>query len=406
MIYVVSFSVFSSVIMVLVAMLLVLEATLVRKGTVHIVINDDADKALETPVGGTLLSALAGADIFLPSACGGGGSCGQCRCTVEEGGGDILPTELSHLSRQEQNDNVRLACQLKVREDMRIRIPEAIFSIRKYTATVVSNKNVATFIKELVLRIDNDETIEFEAGQYMQIDIPEYDSVCFAGFDVADRFTSAWEQFDLTGLCVTADEPVFRAYSLANPPYEELLRFTIRIATPPPGTDDIPPGIGSSYVFNLKPGDRVTLSGPYGDFLVKPTGREMCFVGGGAGMAPMRSHILHQLNTEQTKRPITFWYGARSVQEMFYHEEFTKLAEQYDNFSYHVALSDPRPEDNWQGMTGFIHQCLYDHYLKDHADPAEIEYYLCGPPLMIDAVMTMLDELGVEPDMIAYDSFS
>lgn len=391
--------------MALVALLLVLEATLVRKGSVRIVINDDPDKAVETASGATLLSALAGADIFLPSACGGSGACGQCRCTVEAGGGDILPTELSHLSRQEQMDHVRLSCQLKVREDMRIRIPESIFAIKKYTATVVSNNNVATFIKELLLRLDGDERIAFEAGQYMQIDIPEYDRVCFAGFDVADRYSAAWEKFDLMGLCVGTDEPVFRAYSLANPPYEELLRFTIRIATPPPGAPDLPPGIGSSYVFNLKPGDRVTLSGPYGDFLVKPTDREMCFVGGGAGMAPMRSHILHQLNTEHTKRTITFWYGARSAQEMFYHEEFSALAEKYDTFSYHVALSDPQPEDNWQGLTGFIHQCLYSHYLKEHEDPAEIEYYLCGPPPMLDAVMALLEDLGVEPGMIAYDKF-
>ncbi|MDY6824477.1 MAG: NADH:ubiquinone reductase (Na(+)-transporting) subunit F [Thermodesulfobacteriota bacterium] len=404
MIYFVSFSVFSSVIMVLVFLLLLLEAKVVRKGDARIVINGDEENALTTPIGKSLLSALGDHQIYLPSACGGGGSCGQCRCKVESGGGDILPTELNHLDRQEKMENIRLACQLKVKEDLAIQIPESIFSIKKYTATVVSNKNVATFIKELVLRLDSDETIGFEAGQYMQIDIPEYET-CFESFEVAERFQAAWEQFGLTGLCVGTDEPVFRAYSLANPPHENLLRFTVRIATPPPGRDDIPPGVGSSYVFDLKPGDKVTLSGPYGDFLVNESDREMCFVGGGAGMAPMRSHILNQLKAAETNRRITFWYGARSLQELFYEEEFTALADEFDNFSFYVALSEPLPEENWQGMTGFIHECLYEHYLKDHPDPSEIEYYLCGPPPMLRALLKTLDDLGVEPEMIAYDEF-
>ncbi|MDY6903871.1 MAG: NADH:ubiquinone reductase (Na(+)-transporting) subunit F [Thermodesulfobacteriota bacterium] len=404
MIYFVSFSVFSSVIMVLVLLLLVLEAKVVRKGDARIVINDDEENTLKTPIGKTLLSALADNEIYLPSACGGGGSCGQCRCKVESGGGDILPTELNHLDRQEKLNNIRLACQLKVKDDMAIRIPESIFSIKKYTATVVSNNNVATFIKELVLKLDGNETIDFEAGQYMQIDIPEYD-ICFEDFDVADRFQATWEKFELNGLCAGTDEPVFRAYSLANPPYEEQLRFTVRIATPPQGRDDIPPGVGSSYVFDLKPGDNVTLSGPYGDFLVKDSDREMCFVGGGAGMAPMRSHILHQLKSVGTRRKITFWYGARSLQELFYEDEFSALAEEFENFSFYVALSEPLPEDNWEGMTGFIHERLYDRYLKDHPDPAEIEYYLCGPPPMLRALLKTVDDLGVEPEMIAYDEF-
>ena len=404
LIYIASFSVFAAVIITLVLFLLLLEAKVAPKGSARIVINDDPDQAIEAPLSATLLSVLSNNNIFLPSACGGGGSCGQCRCRVDAGGGDIQPTELSHLTRQEKLDHVRLACQLKVREDMSIHIPEYIFSIKKYNGTVISNKNVSTFIKELVVELDNNQTVDFKAGQYMQIDIPEY-NLCFSSFDVADRFMSSWEQFHFLDLCVVADEPIFRAYSLANPPYEKLLRFTVRIATPPPGRDGIPPGLGSSYVFNLKPGDRIALSGPYGDFLAPESDREMCFVGGGAGMAPMRSHILHQLNTLKTRRRISFWYGARSWQEMFYDDEFRELAERYDNFTYHVALSDPQPEDNWQGLTGFIHQCLYDEYLKNHEDPTEIEYYLCGPPPMISAIEKMLDDLGVEPEMIAYDKF-
>jgi Na+-transporting NADH:ubiquinone oxidoreductase subunit F len=323
---------------------------------------------------------------------------------VDSGGGDIQPTELNHLTRQEKLDNIRLACQLKVREDMSIHIPEYIFSIKKYIGTVVSNKNVSTFIKELVVALDNNETVDFKAGQYMQIDVPEYD-VCYTSFDVADRYLSTWEQFNFLDLCVVADEPIFRAYSLANPPYEKQLRFTVRIATPPPGKDGIPPGLGSSFVFNLKPGDKITLSGPYGDFIAEESDREMCFVGGGAGMAPMRSHILHQLNGLNTNRKISFWYGARSWQEMFYDDEFRELAEKYENFTYHVALSDPQPEDNWQGLTGYIHLCLYEEYLKDHEDPTEIEFYLCGPPPMISSIEKMLDDLGVEPEIIAYDKF-
>ncbi len=404
MIYLVSFSVFSAVILLLVVFLLLLEAKVAPRGSARIVINDDPDRVVETRLGATLLSALTDNAIFLPSACGGSGACGQCRCRVDAGGGDVQPTELNHLTRQERLDNVRLACQLKVREDMRIHLPEAIFSIKKYTGTVVSNRNVSTFIKELLVELDNNAAIGFQAGQYMQIDIPEY-NVCFTSFDVADRFLAVWEQFHFLDLCVGSDEPVFRAYSLANPPFERLLRFTVRIATPPPGKKDIPPGVGSSYVFNLKTGDRVTLSGPYGDFLARDSDREMCFVGGGAGMAPMRSHILHQLNTLNTDRKITFWYGARSRQEVFYEDEFRQLAERFENFSYYLALSDPGPEDHWQGLTGFIHNCLYEEYLKHHEDPAEIEYYLCGPPPMIAAIEKMLDGLGVDPDMIAFDKF-
>jgi len=348
---------------------------------------------------------LASHDIFLPSACGGGGSCGQCRCKIHEGGGDILPTELPHLSRMEKKENIRLACQVKVREDMKIEIPAEIFSIRKFNATVKSNQNVSTFIKELVIELDPGEFLDFEAGAYIQIDIPEYE-LKFTKFDVADRFQASWEKFDLWQLKAQSDAPVFRAYSLASPPYENTnLRFTIRIATPPPGMPEIPPGVGSSYVFGLQPGESVTISGPYGDFLAKDTDREMCFIGGGAGMAPMRSHIFHQLNTLKTTRKITFWYGARSRQEVFYEKEFLELEKNNDNFTFHIALSDPQPEDNWEGLTGFIHQCLKDEYLISHPDPPDIEYYLCGPPLMLSAVQDMLDSLGVEPEMVAFDDF-
>jgi Na+-transporting NADH:ubiquinone oxidoreductase subunit F len=377
----------------------------VIKGERRIVINDDDDQTIATPTNQTLLAALLDNDILIPCACGGKGTCGTCKCKVEEGGGDILPTELSLVNRKERLDQVRLACQLKVKQDLKIRIPEEIFNIQKYNATVLSNDNVATFIKELVLKLDPGESVDFTAGAYMQIDVPEYEAD-FSNFSVAETYRKAWERFNLLSLKAGTDVPVNRAYSLASPPSEKgILRFTIRIATPPPGKKKIPPGVGSSFVFNLKRGDRVVLSGPYGDFFVKDTSREMCFVGGGAGMAPMRCHIFNQLLDMNTDRKITFWYGARSRQEMFYDEEFKDLQARYPNFSYHVALSEPQPEDNWDGPTGFIHQVAYDHYLKDHEDPTEIEYYLCGPPMMIDAVMNMLDDLGVDREMIAFDDF-
>lgn len=389
----------------LVAMLLFLEARVVKKGDRTIVINADDSKSIQVPTGATLLASLSNSDIFLPSACGGSGSCGQCRCEIHEGGGDILPTELPHLSRIDKQEHIRLACQVKVREDMKIKIPAEIFSIRKFSATVKSNQNVSTFIKELVLELDPGEFLEFKAGAYIQIDIPEYE-LEFTKFDVADRFQASWAKFDLWQLKSHSEDPVFRAYSLASPPSENTcFKFTIRIATPPPGMPEIPPGVGSSYVFGLKPGDRMALSGPYGDFFAKDTDREMCFIGGGAGMAPMRSHIFHQLNSVKTKRKITFWYGARSKQEIFYEKEFRELEKNNENFTFNIALSDPLPEDKWDGITGFIHQCLGDEYLISHPDPPEIEYYICGPPLMLAAVREMLDSFGVEPEMIAYDDF-
>ncbi len=405
MIYIISLVVFSGIIFSLVGMLLLVEASVVKKGDCIIEINDDNTKSIKVASGPTLLSALGGEQIYLPSACGGGGSCGTCKCVVLEGGRDILPTELPHLSRKEIKDHVRLACQVKVKENMKIRIPQEIFSIKKYSATVISNNNVATFIKELVLKLDGGERLEFRAGAYIQIDIPEY-YCSFTDFDIESVYRSDWDKFNLWRLKAKSEQVEYRAYSLANPPSQgDVLKFTIRIATPPPGEKEAPPGIGSSYVFNLKPGDKVTLSGPYGDFFVKDTDREMCFIGGGAGMAPMRSHIFNQLLDIGTKRKITFWYGARSLKEMFYYDDFKKLDDEFDNFSFHIALSEPQPEDNWDGMVGFIHQCLYDNYLSTHPDPQEIEYYLCGPPMMIQAVNNMLDDLGVEPEMIAYDKF-
>lgn len=405
MIYLVSILVFSGVIFLLVGTLLLLEARVVKTGDCAITINQDPEKRLHVPAGGSLLSSLSSQKIFLPSACGGGGSCGTCKCVVESGGRDILPTELPHLSRRERRENVRLACQVKVKDDMAIRIPEEIFNIRKYTAVVVSNRNVATFIKELVLRLDQGQRLDFKAGAYIQIDVPEYHA-SFRNFTIEEKYRRDWDKYNLWGLQAKSEEVVYRAYSLANPPSEgEVLKFTIRIATPPPGKMDLPPGVGSSYAFNLKAGDKVTLSGPYGDFFVKETNREMCFIGGGAGMAPMRSHILNQVRDRNTPRKVTFWYGARSRREMFYDEEFRDLAASHANFQYYVALSDPQPEDRWDGMTGYIHRCLHDHYLSVHPDPQEIEYYLCGPPPMIDAVEKVLDDLGVERKMIAYDKF-
>ena len=405
MIYFISTAVFLGVILLLVGALLLVESRVVIKGDRRIVINDDEDQALNTPLNKTLLAALLDNGVLIPCACGGKGTCGTCKCKVEEGGGDVLPTELSLVSRKERLAQIRLACQVKVKQDLRVRIPEEIFNIQKFDATVLSNDNVATFIKELVLKLDEGQAVDFKAGAYMQIDVPEYQAD-FSNFAVAERYRKAWEQFNLISLKAGTEVPVNRAYSLANPPSEKgILRFTIRIATPPPGQMDLPPGVGSSYVFNLRPGDRVVLSGPYGDFFVKDTAREMCFLGGGAGMAPMRCHIFHQLKDLGTSRKMTFWYGARSRQEMFYDEEFLDLQERFPNFSYHVALSEPQPEDHWDGPVGFIHQVAHDLYLSDHEDPTEIEYYLCGPPMMINAVMNMLDSLGVEREMIAFDDF-
>ncbi len=405
MVYLVSLIVFSGVLFALVGMLLLLEAKVVIKGDRTVIINDDTDNRLRVPQGTTLLAALVGNNILLPSACGGKGSCGTCKCKVEQGGRNVLPTELSHLSRKELLEGTRIACQIKVKEDMKIRVPDEIFSIKRYHATVVSNDNVASFIKELVLKIENGEALDFKAGAYVQLDIPEYE-LTYAQIDVKTKYREVWEKYKLWDLHAKTEEPVNRAYSLANPPVENnILKFTIRIATPPPGIADAPPGIATSYIFNLKPDDSVAFSGPYGEFFIKETAREMCFIGGGAGMAPLRSQILDQLQRVKTQRKMTFWYGARSRQEIFYEDEFAELEKNYDNFSFHIALSEPQPDDQWNGLIGFIHQCLLDNYLSAHEDPAEIEYYLCGPPLMLKASLEMLDNQGVEPEMIAFDDF-
>jgi Na+-transporting NADH:ubiquinone oxidoreductase subunit F len=408
MIYAVSLIVFTALIFALIGLILLVEAKVVKSEACTITINDDPEKALTVTGGKTLLTVLSDNKIYLPSACGGGGSCGTCKCVVTQGGRGILPTELAHLSRKERLENVRLACQLKIKEDLNISIPAEILSIKKYRATVVSNENVATYIKELVIRLDDDQKLEYKAGAFIQVDIPEYE-LSFSQFRVrvSERFRPEWDAFNLWKLRAQSEEPIFRAYSLASPPSEKnCLSFTIRIATPPPGIPEAPAGTGSSYVFNLKPGDPVVISGPYGEFFAKKTEREMCFVGGGAGMAPLKSHILHQLDTLATQRRISFWYGARSLSELFFEAEFRELERKHPNFAFHVALSQPKAEDDWQGMTGYIHICLYENYLKDHPDPTEIEYYLCGPPPMIDSVVSMLDDLGVEPEMIAFDKFS
>ncbi len=403
MIYLISILVFSGVILALVMVLLFVEAKVTVKGEHDIVINNDGENPIKVAGTPTLLSALSSQEIFLPSACGGSGSCGMCKCEVVKGGGSILPTEFGHLSRKEKLAGKRLSCQLKVKNDLEIRLPESIFGIKKVNATVVSNHNVATFIKELVLKPET--PIDFKAGAYFQIDVPEYD-LNFKEFNIESKYVSEWKKYNLMELRAKGIKPGFRAYSLANPPYDnQTIMMNVRIATPPPGTQGIPPGFGSSYVFSLKPGDTVQVSGPYGDFMAKQTDNEMCFIGGGAGMAPLRSHILQQLEGIHTQRRISFWYGARSKKEMFYDETFKDLEQRHENFTYHIALSSPDPEDNWTGPTGFIHNFLCDDYLSTHEDPTEIEYYLCGPPPMIDAIIQALYDFGVEDEMIFYDKF-
>jgi len=402
-----SIAVFTGVILVLVLIINFAESKLLPQGEMIITVNDEVDKKFKVRPGGTLLSALAYETIYLPSACGGGGTCAMCKCQVLDGGGEILPTETGHISRNEAKENWRLACQVKVKEDMNIHVPDEIFSIRKWECTVKSNENVATFIKELVLDLPEGENLNFQAGGYIQIDIPEYRNLLFKDFDVEDEYHPDWDKYKIWNLVANNDEPIFRAFSMANHPAEgNRIMLNVRIATPPPPLwNDVPPGLASSYIFNLKPGDKVTISGPYGEFFIKETDREMVYIGGGAGMAPMRSHLFHLFQTLKTGRKVSFWYGARSLREMFYDDHFKDLADQFPNFNYQVALSDAMEEDNWKGSTGFIHQVLHDEYLSKHDDPTEVEYYMCGPPPMINAVEGMLDSLGVEPEMIAYDSF-
>jgi|TARA_X000001036_G_scaffold316517_1_gene294927 Na+-transporting NADH:ubiquinone oxidoreductase subunit F len=402
-----SITVFTGLVLVLVLILNFAESKLLPQGDVTIEINGDTDKNIVTRPGGTLLSALAGQSVFLPSACGGGGTCAMCECQVMEGGGEILPTETGHISRNKAKDSWRLACQVKIKQDMKIHVPDEIFSIQKWEATVESNNNVATFIKELVLNLPEGENLNFQAGGYIQIDIPEYHNLTFSDFDIEKEYHPDWDQYKIWDLIANNEEPVFRAYSMANHPAEgNRVMLNVRIATPPPPLwNEAPPGLASSYIFNLKPGDKVTISGPYGEFFIKDSEREMVYIGGGAGMAPMRSHLFHLFQTLKTGRQVSFWYGARSVREMFYDGHFKDIEKKFPNFTYNVALSEPMEEDNWSGYKGFIHQVLHDEYLMKHDDPTEIEYYMCGPPPMINACDNMLDSLGVDKEMIAYDSF-
>ncbi|GIU51375.1 MULTISPECIES: NADH:ubiquinone reductase (Na(+)-transporting) subunit F [Shewanella] len=394
---------FTIVVSLLVMVILFAKSKLVNTGDVTIGINGDADKSVRTPAGDKLLGALAGKNIFIPSACGGGGTCGQCRVTVKSGGGDILATELDHITKKEAKEGCRLACQVAVRTDMELEVDEEIFGVKKWQCEVISNNNQATFIKELLLKVPEGEEVHFKAGGYIQIEAPAHE-VRYADFDIPEQYRDDWERFELFNLVSTVDEDVLRAYSMANYPDEQgRIMLNVRIATPP--NNDLPPGKMSSYIFNLKAGDKVTISGPFGEFFVKETDAEMVFVGGGAGMAPMRSHIFDQLKSKQTKRKMTFWYGARSAREIFYQEDFDMLAAENDNFEWHVALSDPLPEDNWQGYTGFIHTVLLENYLKDHKAPEDCEFYMCGPPIMNSSVISMLESLGVEEENILLDDF-
>ena len=405
----VSIIVFLVIILLLVGILLYARTKLLPQGKVKININDD--KELETEPGSTLLSTLANSGIFLPSACGGGGTCAMCRCQVLEGGGSILPTETGYFTRKEQHDHWRLGCQVKVREDLKIHVDPHIFGIKKWECEVVSNKNVATFIKEFVVRLPEGEHLEFKSGGYIQIDVPRCEVDYGKDITVEDEYRDEWDKFKMWDLKMKNTKPVFRAYSMANHPAENnIIMLNIRIATPPfdrktGGFMNVNPGICSSYVFSLKAGDKVMISGPYGEFFIKDTRREMMFIGGGAGMAPMRSHIFDQFRTRKTDRKATFWYGGRSLRELFYIDEFREIEKNAPNFKFNIALSEPKKEDNWNGYTGFIHQVIIDNYLKKHPEPEEIEYYICGPPMMNQAVLKMLDDYGVPQEMIAFDDF-
>ncbi len=394
---------FTAIVLALVLVILFARTRLVSSGDVTIEIN--GEKTITVPAGGKLLQTLSDAELFLASACGGGGTCAQCKCIVKEGGGAMLPTEESHFSRRDAAEGWRLSCQTAVKQDMKIEVPEEVFGVRQWECEVLGNPNVATFIKELTLKLPEGENVEFRAGGYVQLECPPHE-VRYEDFDIEEEYRGDWERFGFFKVVSKVEEPVIRAYSMANYPEEEgIVKFNIRIATPPPGSEGIPAGKMSSWVFNLKPGDKVTVYGPFGEFFAKETDNEMVFIGGGAGMAPMRSHIFDQLLRLNSKRKITFWYGARSLKEMFYVEEYDKLAEEHENFTWHVALSDPQPEDNWDGDTGFIHNVLYERYLKDHPAPEDCEFYMCGPPMMNAACVKLLADLGVEPENIMLDDF-
>ncbi|MBY5990604.1 NADH:ubiquinone reductase (Na(+)-transporting) subunit F [Ferrimonas balearica] len=396
---------FTAIVTVLVLVILFAKSKLVASGDVQISINGDPDKGIITNPGDKLLGSLANNGVFISSACGGGGSCGQCRVKVKSGGGDILPTELDHITKREARDGCRLACQVAVKSDMDIELPEEVFGIKKWECTVISNDNKATFIKELKLGIPEGESVPFRAGGYIQIEAPAH-HVKYKDFDIPEEYRPDWERFGFFNLESKVDDETIRAYSMANYPEEHgIIMLNVRIATPPPNNLSLPCGKMSSYIWSLKAGDKVTISGPFGEFFAKETDAEMVFIGGGAGMAPMRSHIFDQLKRLNSKRKISFWYGARSKREMFYVEDFDGLAAENDNFQWHVALSDPQPEDNWDGYTGFIHNVLFEHYLKNHEAPEDCEFYMCGPPVMNAAVINMLKDLGVEEENILLDDF-
>lgn len=399
----ISVAMFTIIIVALVVVILIAQSKLVSHGDVQILINDE--KTISVPAGGKLLQTLAANNVFLASACGGGGSCAQCKCVVNDGGGSILPTEEAHFNRREQNEGWRLSCQVPVKQNMKIHVPEEVFGVKQWVTTVESNPNVATFIKELTLRLPEGESVDFRAGGYVQLECPPH-HVKFSDFDIEPEYRGDWERFGFFNLESKVTEPVIRAYSMANYPDEKgVVKFNIRIATPPPKSQGIAPGQMSSFVFSLKPGDKITVYGPFGEFFAKKTNNEMVFIGGGAGMAPMRSHIFDQLRRLKTDRKMTFWYGARSLRELFYKEDYDMLQAENENFKWHVALSDPQPEDNWAGLTGFIHNVLYENYLKDHPAPEDCEFYMCGPPMMNAAVIKMLKSLGVEDDNILLDDF-
>ncbi len=419
-------AVFVVVILALVTILLQAKARLSPSGPVKLNINGDE---VEVESGTTLLTTLSEQKIFLPSACGGGGTCGMCKCQVTEGGGEILPTETGFFNRKEIADNWRLGCQIKVKNDMNVKVPEEIFGIKKWECEVVSNYNVASFIKEFVVKLPEGETLDFEAGGYIQVDVPET-TVDFKNIDItshpklgkaADEFQAEWDKFKLWDLKMVNPEPLFRAYSMANHPAEgNIIMLNIRIATPPfdrkkGGWMDVNPGVCSSFVFDQKPGDKVTISGPYGEFFIKETDAEMLYIGGGAGMAPMRSHLFHLFHTLNTGRKVSYWYGGRSKRELFYLDDFRQIEEQFPNFKFHLVLSEPLPEDNWNakenmsdegdGFVGFVHQAVIDNYLNHHDAPEDIEYYFCGPPLMNAAVLKMVDDFGVPPENVSFDDF-
>ncbi len=397
-------------VLVLTGLLVFAKEKLIPSGDISLVINGDAENPVIVQPGSTLLGALNEQNVYLPSACGGGGTCAMCKCQVLEGGGEVLPTEAVHLTRKEQKENWRLGCQVKVKQDMTIKVPEEIFGIKKWECEVISNENVATFIKEFVVRLPEGESLDFESGGYIQVDVPPCD-VNFKDFEVQKEYQEDWDGLNVWDLNMVSKEEVVRAYSMANHPAEgNIIKLNIRIATPPwdrnkGGWADLNPGICSSYIFNLKAGDKVTISGPYGEFFIKETESEMVYIGGGAGMAPLRSHLFHLFHTLKTGRKVSFWYGGRSAKELFYTEEFRAIEEAFPNFTYHLALSEPKEEDNWDGPVGFIHQVVLDNYLSKHEEPEDCEYYMCGPGLMLKACSGMLDDLGVPDEKIAYDDF-